>query len=334
MSAFPETRSYTINGIRLQVSCSAAMAAVLDARFRSVPAEEPRAEEIICDFQAVADADRHAVRRPPGNGRPFYEMPKGEAIYFEGTGATYLSYTDGVRALYEPDLNRVSFSVVESEPRNLFRASHLVLTILLVEIFKRHGWYGLHAGGFSENGRAVLIPGDSGSGKSTLTVALLRGGFDYLSDDMVFLARRPDGLVARGIVEDVDVSDQTIRFFPELDFLLQSPKIAGFTKRQVRFEQVYGTRIVPESRPQAIVLPHISGGYTSSIEPIGSDQALLEIVPNVLLTHAPACQAHLDVLADLVSQVPCFRLDTGRDFARIPSLFRGVLSPEPEKACA
>jgi hypothetical protein len=334
MSSHQQERSYSLHGTTLQVSCSAAMSACLDARFRLLTTEERCAETIFFDFRAAADPSEHSVERPQGEGRPFYELPRGEASYFDETDAVYLGFRDGVRALYEPRRNRVSVSSVESEPRNLFVASHLVMTILLVEVFKRRDWYGLHAAGFSENGRAILIPGTSGTGKSTLSVALLRAQFDYLSDDMVFLGRRPDGLAVRGFAEDVDVSEQTIRFFPELDFLLRSPRPDGLPKRQVRVEQVYGTTVVSESRPLAIVLPRISGKPSSAMKRIGSDEALLEIVPNVLLTQTHACQAHLGVLADLVKQAPCYRLDTGQDFDRIPALFRELLSSDREKVCA
>ena len=171
-------------------------------------------------------------------------------------------------------------------------------------------------------------------GKSTLSVALLRARFDYLTDDMVFLRRGPDGVMARGLVEDVDVSDQTIRFFPELDFLLKFPKPDGFPKKQVRAEEVYGTKVVAEAYPKAIILPRISGKERSVITQIGSDEALLEIVPNVLLTEAPACQSHLGVLAELVKQTACYRLDTGQDFDRIPVLLRGLLSCDQEAVYA
>ncbi|HVB33761.1 MAG TPA: hypothetical protein VNJ52_05230 [Patescibacteria group bacterium] len=310
------------------------MSAYLDDRFRLLPSEGRCAEEVVFDFHAAAGPGRHAVARPRGGGRPFYEMPGGETRYFEDTDEVYLGFGDGVRALYEPGMNRVSVSSVESESRNLFAASHLVLTILLVEIFKRRGWYSLHAAGFSENGRAILIPGTSGAGKSTLSVALLRAKFDYLSDDMVFLGGRPEDLTARGIVEDVDVSDQTIGFFPELNFLLQSPRAVGLRKRRVRVEEVYRTRAIAESHPHAIIFPRISGSPSSVITPVGSDQALLEIVPNVLLTQPRACQAHLAVLAGLAKQAACYRLDTGRDFDRIPAIFRAVLSGDREKVCA
>lgn len=41
----------------------------------------------------------------------------------------------------------------------------------------------IHAGVVALDGRAVLIPGAPDAGKSTLTAALVRAGFDYLSDE-------------------------------------------------------------------------------------------------------------------------------------------------------
>jgi hypothetical protein len=334
MSTHRQTRGYCVPGTKLEFLSSATMASYLDARFRMSPADAGCTETVHFDFQAVIDPSQHVVRRPQGDGRPFYEMPKGEACHFRETNEAYISFGDGVRALCNFQSGRVLLSTVESSPRNLFIASHLVLTILLVEILKRRGWYSLHAAAFSENGKAILIPGTSGVGKSTLSVALLRAKFDYLTDDMVFLRRGPDGVMARGLVEDVDVSDQTIRFFPELDFLLKSPKTDGFPKKQVRAEEVYGTRVIAEAHPKAIILPRISGKETSVVTQIDSDEALLEIVPNVLLTEALACQGHLGVLAELVKQTACYRLDTGQDFDRIPVLLRGLLSCDQETVCA
>ena len=55
-------------------------------------------------------------------------------------------------------------------------------------------------------------------------------------------------------------------------------------------------------------------------------------MPNVLLTEARACQNHLGVLAELVKQTACYRLDTGQDFERIPVLLRGLLTSSLEAA--
>jgi hypothetical protein len=55
------------------------------------------------------------------------------------------------------------------------------------------------------------------------------------------------------------------------------------------------------------------------------DEALLELVPNVLLTEAKSCRAHLDALGKLVKSTPCYRLETGRDFDQLSVRFRELL---------
>lgn len=311
--------------------CSAAIAEFLDKRLRLLPLEGEHRGTISFDFRSVSDGSRHCVNKPQGQGRVFYEFPLGEALYFETGDQLYLRFGDGVRVLCRPSLGCASFSTVESEPTNLFVASHLMFTILLVEIWKRRGCYSMHAAGFSKDGKAILIPGTSGAGKSTLAITLLRSGFGYLSDDMVFLQRRSEGLAVLSFPEDVDVSDQTIGFFPELDFLRSSPKLVAWAKRQVRADEIYGVEMLREARPGAIVIPKISGKERSSMRPIDADEALLEMVSNILLTDARSCQSHLDILTELVRQTPCYRLETGRDFDCIPNLFRELLSGSREE---
>jgi len=48
----------------------------------------------------------------------------------------------------------------------------------------------LHAGALSHRGRGLIIPGRSGAGKTTATAWLVRNGFDYLTDELVFI---PEG---------------------------------------------------------------------------------------------------------------------------------------------
>lgn len=334
MTERQEKRTYFLHGFLLDVTCSPAVAETLDSRFRLLPRTGEPKQTIFIDFQSVADGSRHHIEKPQGNGRIFYRMPRGEAIYFGDGDQLYLRFQDGVRALGEPGRGCVLFSIVESEPINLFSASHLMLTILLVELLKRREYYSMHAAVFSKDGKALLIPGTSGAGKSTLAVMLLRSGFGYLSDDMTFLRRSPDGLEALGFPEDVDVSDRTIGFFPELDFLAHNPRTAGFPKKQVRADEVYNVELVQAARPGAIVLPRISGKDSSVVRPIGADEAMLEMVSNVLLTDAASCQKHLSLLTELAQQTPCYRLETGLDFERVPVLLQELLSGSREEVHA
>jgi hypothetical protein len=331
VSEIRHTRNYSLHGLNLRVLCSAAIAEYLDNRFRLLPSDEACEETISLDFRSVFDGKQHGIERPQGQGRVFYELSSGEARYFGAGDQLYLSFGNGVRALSKPGLGSASFSIVESVPVNLFMASHLLLTILLVEMLKRRELYSMHAAGFTKEGKAILISGTSGAGKSTLALTLLRAGFGYLSDDMVFLRRGSGGLQILGFPEDVDVSDQTISFFPELDFLRDSPKTVGAPKRQVRADEVYKAQPVREAQPGAIVFPRISPEGRSTLRPIGADEALLELVSNILLTEGHSCQGHLNVLTELARQTPCYRLETGRDFDRIPLLLRDVLSNSREE---
>jgi len=325
VSNIKRTQNYGFHGLNLSVSSSPAIATCLDSRFQMLPSNGERSETIYFDFESVSSTKGHLFGKPPGRAKTFYQLEGGDASYFESEDQLYLSYGDRVRVLCNPGSGSACFSVLEPEIDNLWLASHLLFTICLIEILKRRGLYSLHAGGFSANGKCLLIPGTSGAGKSTLTVASLRANFDYMSDDMVFLMGRPEGFQVLAFPEELDVSDQTAGFFPELSFLLRSPKRPGWRKRQIHPIQVYGAKVAPVARPAAVVIPRIAQAETSVVTRMDPDEALLEMVPNVLLTEANSCRAHLDALSELVESTPCYRLETGRDFDQLSVRFRELL---------
>lgn len=325
MSKSQHTQNYGFHGLNLCVSSSASIATCLDSRFQMLPSSNVCAETLFFDFESVSGTKGHRFGKPPGRTKTFYQLDGGDASYFEAKDQLYLSYGDRVRVLCSPGSGSACFSVLEPEIENLWLASHLLFTICLIEILKRRGLYSLHAGGFSANGKCLLIPGTSGAGKSTLTVASLRANFDYMSDDMVFLIARPSGFQVLAFPEELDISDQTAAFFPELSFLLRSPKRPGWRKRQIHPTEVYGAKVAPEARPAAVVIPRIAEADTSVVTRMDADEALLQLVPNVLLTEANACRAHLDALSQLVKSTPCYRLETGRDFDQLSMRFRELL---------
>jgi hypothetical protein len=190
--------------------------------------------------------------------------------------------------------------------------SHPLVTLPLVELLKRRGLYSLHAGGLCRDGRGLVLPGTSGAGKSTLTLALVRAGFGFLGDDTLFLARRPEGLRLLAFPDEVDLTEQTVAFFPELARYLTAPR-PGWRKRQLRAEEAYGAEVVWECAPGHLVFPRVAGREESRLFPLEAGEALLELAPNVLLTEPVSSQAHLDALAELANASTCWRLETGRD---------------------
>jgi hypothetical protein len=68
----------------------------------------------------------------------------------------------------------------------------------------------LHAACVGKGNRGLLIMGPSGSGKSTLALNCLLEGFDFLSEDSVFVA--PDTLLATGIANFLHVQSDSLRW--------------------------------------------------------------------------------------------------------------------------
>lgn len=320
-------RGYLLHGVRLGVVAAGATgdaeraAAGLHARLAGLPPDGGPPHDATFEIHA---GERHLFERP-GSARPVYDPPLGEVLYDDAADRLYIAYGPRLRVLCEPAAGRSRASAAGMAEEDLWSLSHPLFTLPLVELMKRRGLYGLHAGGVCRDGRALLLPGTSGSGKSTLTLALARAGFGVLGDDTLFLTRRSAGISILAFPDEFDLTDQTVAFFPELAPLLDASRPAGWRKRQVRAEELYGAPVVWECRPAVLVFPRVSGERESALTPLSPGEALLELAPNVLLTEARSSQAHLDVLAELVERSDCYRLATGTDLGGAVELLGALL---------
>jgi hypothetical protein len=253
--------------------------------------------------------------RPAGPDRPIYDAPGGPIGYFGDEDAMFVDYQGRVRMLVLPAQGLIQLGITGSDPGDPVLATHPLLTLGLLETMKRFGQFPLHAAGLSLGGRGVLVAGSSGAGKSTLSVTLVRAGFDFLSDDTVFLAPAADGLWVHGFPDEVDVTQATVSMFPELGHLADQPLRPGRDKLGFRVEDVFGVTPLRGCRPVVLLFPRVVPGSEPEVEALTGSEALLELTPNVLLTEPVATQSHLDVLAELVRTVPSHSLRLGADAA-------------------
>jgi hypothetical protein len=319
-------RTYDMHGVRISVASEDdQVGGAIDARLRHFRSPGHGPVDVAFELQTTEGPGSHTVSRPPGPARHVYDPPAGEVLYFDEHDALYIDYEGRVRVLASVPDGRVVISIAESERDNVWLLSRPLLTLPLVELLKARGLYSVHAAGAALDGGAIVLPGASGSGKSTLAVALARAGLEFLADDMVFLARGDDGLRVCAFPDEVDVSDSTAEWFPELAGLVgRTP--AGWPKHRVRLEAAFGARVAAPCRPGVLVFPVVTAGERSSLEPMPPDEALVELAPNVLLTNRAASQAHLDTLGELVRASRCYRLHAARDFERIGELLREIAS--------
>jgi hypothetical protein len=75
---------------------------------------------------------------------------------------------------------------------------------------RAQGLVPLHAACIGRTGRAILLIGPSGSGKSTVALHCLLDGFDFLSEDSVFIS--PDTMLATGVSNFVHIRADSLRW--------------------------------------------------------------------------------------------------------------------------
>jgi len=320
------TNYYTFHGLRISISGPPTVSATIHKRLRQFLTDGHDPIDLTFEFCCVPDYGTHLVERPLGRSRPVYKPLKVEIVYFDIENKLYINYVDRVRVLCDLNRGHARVSFLGSELDNLWFISHPMFTIPLTEFLKQRERYSLHAAGLCLDSKGLLIAGISGAGKSTLTIALLRTGFGFLSDDTVFLTRDREGLRMLAFPDEIDATDETIRLFPELHYLLQLPKRPGWPKRSIWAEEVYGVDFVRECSPSVLVFPSVANAEKSVFRPMGRDEALFELASNVLLTEPRASQSHLDVLGELIKKSKCYRLETGRDFDALPTLFRELVN--------
>jgi len=284
----------------------------------------PGAAASSASFRFHDRADGLAIPLPPGQGRPVYDLPVGQVVYFDDEDLLFVEH--GGVAMAAALRQGVVDTWVVAGDRARWLASHPFFTIGLLELLKRQGLFSLHAAGCSAGGgKVVLLAGPSGAGKSTLALALTRAGFGLLGDDTLFLGRDAGDVGVLGFPDEVDVTDATTGLLPELGYLLGRPKPPGALKHRLRAEEVFG-QPVSTGRATALVFPEVTSAVGSVLTPMAEEEALLRLAPDVLLTERTASQAHLDALGRLAGNCPAYRLETGRDLNRVVYLVRDLFA--------
>jgi len=315
-------RSYDLHGLRLAVTGWEEAAAALHCRLEPLASRAAVGEPDLV-FEIGVGPEVAGFERPK-RGRPVYEPPAGEVLFDDAVDRIWIGLGPDRRAVCEPARGRARLWARHGTGEDLWLLSHPLFTLPLVEMLKRRGLWALHAAGLQWNGKAVVLAGASGAGKSTLTLALVRAGFGFLGDDTLFLKPGPGGLRLLAFPDEVDLTDETAAFFPELAPLRAGPRREGWRKRRLRAEETYGAPLAAEVAPGLLVFPRISGREESALSSMEPGEALIELASNVLLTEPASSQAHLDALAALTAASSCWRLDTGRDLASAVRLLRDL----------
>jgi hypothetical protein len=321
----PPTDAYALAGITIGVRCDhPTVAELVASRLATLRLPTVGAAAITVEVRGPG-GDPAWLAEPAGPGRSVYDAPP-SINYYDDSGELFVDYWGRVRLHCSPAEGVIRLAITGTDEGDPILATHPLLTIALLETMKRFGRFPLHAAGLALDGRGVLVPGSSGAGKSTLSVTLARAGFDFLSDDTVFLTPSEDGIWVDGFPDEVDVTDNTVSMIPELAHLTGRPLRPGRDKHGFRVEEVFGTPLVTGCRPVALVAPNIVEGIGPRLDPLPPADALVQLMPNVLLTDPAAAQAHMDVLGQLVRTVPAYSFSPGADLDAAAACIRELVA--------
>jgi hypothetical protein len=164
-----------------------------------------------------------------------------------------------------------------------------------------------HAAGLAWAGQGLLLPGGIGGGKSTLAAWLVTKGWDYLTDELVFVPEgteamqtftRPLNLKnpARAVLQD------------QFDFKTNAPHIlSGPHSFLVPPTLLKPTNRLSQPPLSLIIFPHYLPGSDFSLRPLSKAQAGLELMQ--CLVNARNLPEHgFPEVTRLARQVPAYKM--------------------------
>jgi hypothetical protein len=283
------------------------------------PAKLPHLEDIRREGRVIFDSERDPesfIAREMGLSLRHIFW---EGLYladFGAMGAMLLDLPRGLGASFIP----------EPESLNRGMISNLIFLVGLSEMLRARGLFLIHSAALAWRGRGLIAPGLTGSGKTTLSLALLRGGFKYLSDDRPFIREKPGGFELLAFPEVLDVTEETIANFPEVSSLPDGAFTRGLRKRRFRVEELYPGSIVDSCTPRVLVALNIVDEERSRLMPISKIEAAHSLLPqSLVVTDEGTAERQFHLLCELVESLDCYRLDFARDFLDVHKLIKEIM---------
>jgi hypothetical protein len=215
-------------------------------------------------------------------------------------------------------------------------------TYLLGPIFgfvlRLRGAVCLHASAVAVGDRALVLLGPRGAGKSTTAAAFARLGFPVLSDDIVALEQRGQGLVAHS-------GNPRLRLWPDsVRALFGSPD--ALPRLTPNWDKCYLDLTGPEFRFEGRSLP-LAAVYVLDqrrddppaprISPVVPREGLVTLLANTYASRildARMRAQEFAVLGRLMASVPVRRVTPHPDPARLPALCHALLGDFRTLTCA
>ena len=186
----------------------------------------------------------------------------------------------------------------------------------------------IHAAAVGTIQGGVLLAGRSGAGKSTTALACLAEGLAYAGDDYC-LAEPGRAPFVHAIYLSGVGNAQTAQLVPTLrEQLLAAPRMPAEdrAKHLIFADEVAPCAVTRGFPLRGIVIPRITGGASSRLEPLSAAEALRALAPSTVLQLPGRRAEGLARLGQLVRSVPSWQLYLGDNPRTAVDTIRGLLA--------
>jgi hypothetical protein len=187
----------------------------------------------------------------------------------------------------------------------------------------------LHAGLVARSGRGVLLGGPSGVGKSTSSLACAAAGFDYLADDCVGLEAVGDGtFVGHSLYASANLDSNHLQRLRTLSSHGSGGRLPWKEKSLLLLDNLTAGRVNQSVSINAIALPRLVPGRSTTLRPASKVEALLRLAPSstFMFPHARGGSNAFQRLTPLIETVSTFWLELGDDLDQIAPQVEQVLA--------
>lgn len=153
--------------------------------------------------------------------------------------------------------------------------TNFLVTMALCMLDPARGFVPVHAACVVKDGLSVLLHAEAGVGKSTLAYACARRGYQILSDDVVHVRVRPEGVWLWGLPWKFQLLPDSVGFFPELVGIPPRQQMNGEWKLEVELEEQRPGSTTVDAAPGLVVFVERGGGPAfTRVEAVPLAQAL------------------------------------------------------------
>ncbi len=184
----------------------------------------------------------------------------------------------------------------------------------------------VHAAAIGMTSGGVLLPGKSGSGKSTTALSTLNSELSFLSDDTCIVTCNPRPYAYSLYNTSKLINDEDIqRRLPYLALTVSNPDRVDGEKAMMYVNKHYPQKMLRRFPIKAILVPQITGKQETTVVPTTPGTALKAIAPSSILQLPGAGQRALQLISNLIRELPCYVIELGTDIPAVPAVIANLL---------